>query len=57
MHHYQMEMLMELESSNPDGKQIETYNDKAIKTLNVMVVLMLAVIVMMTGIRGLIPFP
>lgn len=57
MHHYQLEMLIEIESSNSDGDEIETYNDKEIKTINFIVVLMPAVIAMMTGIRGLIPFP
>lgn len=55
MHHYQMEMLLELESPDPDGERIEANNAKVLRTLKVMVVLMLAIIVMMTGIRGLLP--
>ena len=54
MHHYQMEMLMELESPEPDGERIQANNKKALRTLKIMVVLMLAAIVTMTGLRGLI---
>lgn len=56
LHHYQIEMLMELDSEEPDGERVGQLNDTAMQWLMGMTVLLVLMLVMMTGIRWGIPF-
>lgn len=51
LHHYQIEMLFELDSSDPDGERIGELNDTAMRWLMGMTVLLVVMLLMMTGIR------
>lgn len=53
LHHYQMEMLVELDSVDPDGERVERLNETAMRWLTGMTGLFLAILVMMTGMRGI----
>lgn len=55
LHRLQIEMLIELASSEPDGKQVAKLNSKALRWLLGMTGLMLIIIGMMTGLRGFLP--
>lgn len=55
LHSLQTEMLVELDSSTPDGRRVGQLNDRALRWLMVMTGLMLVIIGLMTGIRGLLP--
>lgn len=54
LHHYQVELLLELESSNPDGGRIERLVGTAMRWLMAMTGLFLLILVMMVGMRGLL---
>lgn len=55
LHRLQTEMLVELASSEPDGKRVAELNSKALRWLFGMTGLMLVIIGMMTGLRGFLP--
>jgi hypothetical protein len=54
LHHYQTELLFELDSAAPNGERVETCNEKALGWLTGMTGLFLLIILMMVGMRGLI---
>jgi len=51
----QTAMLVELASPEPDGSRVSKLNEQALRWLLGMTVLMLVIIAMMTGLRGLLP--
>jgi hypothetical protein len=55
LHSLQTEMLVELSSSEPDKQRVVRLNNKALRWLMGMTGLMLIIIAMMTGLRGLLP--
>ena len=55
LHHYQVEMLLELDADEPDGERIGQLNDAAMTWLMGMTVLLLVMLLMMVGMRGLVP--
>lgn len=55
LHHYQIEMLLELDSPDPDGERVGRLNDTAMKWLMGMTGLLLLMLVMMAGMRGMLP--
>ena len=55
LHHYQIEMLLELDSPDPDGERVGQLNDTAMKWLMGMTGLLLLMLLMMAGMRGMIP--
>lgn len=55
LHHYQTEMLRELDSADPDGEHVGRLNDTAMKWIMGMTGLLLLMLLMMVGMRGLIP--
>lgn len=55
LHHYQIEMLLELDSPDPDGERVGRLNDTAMTWLMGMTGLLLLMLVMMAGMRGMIP--
>jgi hypothetical protein len=55
LHSLQTAMLVELASPDPDGGRVGRLNDRALRWLMGMTGLMLVVIAMMTGLRGLLP--
>jgi hypothetical protein len=54
LHHYQTELLLELDSAVPNGERVETLNGKALRWLMGMTGLFLLIILMMVGMRGLV---
>lgn len=54
LHHYQVEMLLELDSAEPDGERVGQLNDAAMTWLMGMTVLLAVMLFMMVGMRGLI---
>jgi hypothetical protein len=54
LHHYQTELVLELDSPVPDGERVETLNGKALRWLTGMTGLFLLIILMMVGMRGLL---
>jgi hypothetical protein len=54
LHHYQTELLLELDSVAPNGERIEMLNGKALHWLMNMTGLFLLIILMMVGMRGLL---
>ena len=54
LHHYQVEMLLELDSEEPDGEHVGQLNDTAMTWLMGMTVLLVVMLFMMVGMRGLI---
>lgn len=54
LHHYQVEMLLELDSAEPDGERIGQLNDSAMTWLMGMTVLLVVMLFMMVGMRGLV---
>ena len=55
LHHYQIEMLVELDSEEPDGERVGELNDRAMTWLMGMTILLLLMLLMMVGMRGLVP--
>jgi len=55
LHHYQVEMLQELDSAEPDGERVGELNDTAMRWLMGMTVLLAVMLFMMVGMRGLVP--
>ena len=55
LHSLQTAMLVELASPSPDGQRVGELNRRALRWLMGMTGLMLVVIAMMTGLRGLLP--
>jgi hypothetical protein len=55
LHSLQTRMVLELASPDPDGDRVSELNGKALRWLAGMTGLMLVIIAMMTGIRGLLP--
>ena len=55
LHSLQTAMLVELVSSSPDGQRVSELNRRALRWLMGMTGLMLVIIAMMTGLRGLLP--
>jgi hypothetical protein len=55
LHSLQIEMLVELASPEPDDQRVDTLNTRALRWLMGMTGLMLVIIGMMTGLRGLPP--
>lgn len=51
LHHYQIEMLLELDSSDPNGERVGELNATAMQWLMGMTVLLFVMLFMMTGIR------
>lgn len=54
LHHYQVEMLVELDSPEPDGERVASLNGTAMRWLTGMTGLFLVMLVTMVGLRGLI---
>lgn len=54
LHHYQTQMLIELDSPQPDGERVERLNATAMQWLMGMTGLFLVILVMMIGMRGLL---
>jgi hypothetical protein len=54
LHHYQTELLLELDSVAPNDERIEILNGKALHWLTSMTGLFLLIILMMVGMRGLL---
>lgn len=54
LHHYQIEMLVELDSTEVDGARVGDLNDTAMHWLMGMTGLFLLMLLMMVGLRGLI---
>lgn len=54
LHHYQVEMLVELDAPEPDGERVGRLNDRAMRWLAGMTGLFLLMLLMMVGLRGLI---
>jgi hypothetical protein len=54
LHHYQTELLLELDSVAPNDERIEMLNGKALHWLTSMTGLFLLIILMMVGMRGLL---
>lgn len=57
LHHYQLEMLRELDSPAPNGERVEHLNETAMRWLMGMTGLFLLITLMMVGLRGLIGYP
>lgn len=55
LHHYQIEMLVELDSPDPDGDRVGRLNATAMRWLMGMTGLLLVMLLMMAGIRGMLP--
>lgn len=55
LHHYQIEMLLELDSPTPDGERVGQLNDTAMQWLMGMTGLLLLMLLMMAGMRGVLP--
>jgi hypothetical protein len=53
LHIITTKMVIELDSENPDGQRLETLFSKALQWGLLQTIFMLAIIVMMVGIRGL----
>ena len=55
LHSLQTAMVVELASAEPDGDRVNNLNERALDWLLGMTGLMLVIIAMMTGLRGLLP--
>ena len=55
LHSLQTAMIVELASAEPDGNRVNNLNERALDWLLGMTGLMLVIIAMMTGLRGLLP--
>jgi O-antigen/teichoic acid export membrane protein len=55
LHSLQTAMLVELASAEPDGSRVSKLNGQALRWLLGITGLMVIIVAMMTGLRGLLP--